>query len=251
MHKKLPLHYETVAICLERSWKGIKRSPQSNPRITPFHTLSPVSASFSLSNISFDTSFQLHFSMSTTESTAATYSMPVNGFPQPSPMTGSSGECSPSSSPKLDCGKTSANPLKAPATSKLQIQNNDIMTPDAVASLYKMYARDLVEFKMIDADGVPSRRYQWLFEKMIGRSQRLYSMREMQTATIAAKALDDLEKLIMGRKKMEVEYSNELKEKDVMIKTLMNQLQEALEEQNHLLNKLDEFRTEKDMAEGA
>jgi DNA-binding protein H-NS len=125
------------------------------------------------------------------------------------------------------------------------------MTPDAVASLYEMYASDLVEFKMINADGAPSRRYQWLFEKMMGRSQRLYSMREMQTATIAAKALDDLEKLIMGRKKMEAEYINELKEKEVMIKTLMNQLQEALEDQNHLLNKLNEFHKEKETTEGA
>lgn len=125
------------------------------------------------------------------------------------------------------------------------------MTPDAVASLYEMYASDLVEFKMINADGVPSRRYQWLFEKMMARSQRLYSMREMQTATIAAKALDDLEKLIRGRKKMEAEYINELKEKEVMIKTLMDQLQEALEDQNNLLNKLNEFRKQKETTEGA
>jgi hypothetical protein len=134
----------------------------------------------------------------------------------------------------------------SPPTTSLRVVNDDVLTPAAVGSLYQgfyyhprvdssnskllAYTADLAHFHYICPDVKPTRRYQWLFEHVINRTQQLYAERAAVTAGIATKALKDLEVLIKERKRVEAGYAAELEAKDEVIEGLIKQLQGALGE---------------------
>ncbi|KAF8242445.1 hypothetical protein K440DRAFT_120456 [Wilcoxina mikolae CBS 423.85] len=121
-------------------------------------------------------------------------------------------------------------PDSPPPFTSLRVVTDDVLTPAAIEALYQDYAKDLTHFNFIPFDVKPTHRYQWLFEHMVNRIQRLYAQREAALASTAAGALLNLEALIQERKRLEAGYEAEVKAKDEMVQGLIKQLQGALAE---------------------